>query len=106
MLLPPETADGGCMPYAIKSDERIRVYDPRLPHWFNVLKKWSQDVFEYFSHQLPSTFFLASALCVVIGTWALWSWAAALLALGVMLLLLSFLWDSGEPPPPFGIHQL
>jgi hypothetical protein len=94
------------MPHAIKSDERIRVYDPRLPHWFNVLKKWSQDVFEYFSHQLPSTFFLASALCVVIGTWALWSWAAALLALGVMLLLLSFLWDSGEPPPPFGIHQL
>ena len=90
----------------MRSDERIGVHDRRLSHWFNVLKKWSQGAFEYLSHQLPVTFFFASTLCVVIGAWALWSWAAALLALGVMFLLLSFLWDSGEPPPPYGIHQL
>src|SRR5262249_16828575 len=102
--LSPETTDGGCMPHLIRSDERVPIYDPKLLWWISGL--WIHRIYEYFSAQPSFLFFIVAPACVTIGAYALWSWAAGVLGLGLMLLVLSIVWSDPPPPPPSGIAEL
>jgi hypothetical protein len=106
MMLVPETTDGGCMPHLIRSDEIVRTHDPKLLRWINFVRLWVHSIYEYFSTQPTFLFFIIATACVTIGAYALWSWAAGVLGLGLMLLVLSIVWSDPPPPPPSGITEL